>query len=164
MLLSLTILIQYSSSAMAPKTVLITDCSAGGSGSSLAEAFQRRGLLVFTTARTLSKMSRLKVVPNITLMELDITSSTSIAAALKSVASQTGGKLDYLINNAGQQMVMPTLDVNVEEAKKIFDSNFWGALAMSQAFAPLVIAAKGTVFNICSISGCVYTPWCSDLS
>ncbi|PQE19322.1 hypothetical protein CJF31_00009412 [Rutstroemia sp. NJR-2017a BVV2] len=143
------------------KSVLITGCSAGGSGSALAEVFQKRGLHVFATARTLSKMSHLNDLPNVTLLELDVTSSQSIAAALEAVKTQTDGKLDYLVNNAGQSMVMPALDADIEEAKKLFDVNFWGVIAMTQAFAPLVIAAKGTVVNICSISGYVNAPWMS---
>lgn len=48
---------------------------------------------------------------------------------------------------------MPTMDINIEEAKQMFDTNLWGALAIIQAFCPLVVAAKGTIMNICSISG-----------
>lgn len=143
------------------KSVLITGCSAGGSGSALAEAFQKRGLHVFATARTLSKMSHLKDLPNVTLLELDITISQSITAALDAVKAQTNGKLDYLVNNAGQSMVMPALDTDIEEAKKLFDVNFWGVLTTTRAFAPLVIAAKGTIVNICSISGYLNAPWMS---
>ncbi|PQE16146.1 oxidoreductase short-chain dehydrogenase reductase family protein [Rutstroemia sp. NJR-2017a BVV2] len=143
------------------KTVLITGCSAGGSGSALAEVFEKRGLHVFATARTLSKMSHLKDLPNITLLELDITSSQSITTALDIVKAQTNGKLDYLVNNAGQSMVMPALDTDIEEAKKIFDVNYWGTIATIQAFAPYIIAAKGTIVNICSISGYVNAPWMS---
>jgi 1-acylglycerone phosphate reductase len=146
------------------KTVLITGCSAGGSGSALAEVFEKRGLHVFATARTLSKMSHLKDLPNITLLELDITSSQSITTALDIVKAQTNGKLDYLVNNAGQSMVMPALDTDIEEAKKIFDVNYWGTIATIQAFAPYIIAAKGTIVNICSISGYVNAPWMSKLN
>jgi 1-acylglycerone phosphate reductase len=146
------------------KSVLITGCSAGGSGSALAEVFQQRGLHVFATARTISKMSHLKDLPNVTLLELEVTSSQSIAAALEVVKAQTDGKLDYLVNNAGQSMVMPALDTDIDEAKKLFDVNFWGVIATTQAFAPLVIAAKGTIVNICSISGYVNAPWMSKLN
>jgi 1-acylglycerone phosphate reductase len=145
------------------KSVLITGCSAGGSGSALAENFQKRGLHVFATARTLSKMSHLRDLPNVTLLELDVTSPQSITIALDAVKAQTGGKLDYLVNNAGQSMVMPALDTDIDEAKKLFDVNFWGVIATTQAFAPLVIAAKGTIVNICSISGYVNAPWMSKL-
>lgn len=141
---------------MAPKTVLITGCSAGGIGFELARAFQKQGLHVFATARSLSKLSELKTLPNVTLFTLDVVSSDSIAAAVEEVKAKTGGKLDYLINNAGMNYYMPALDMRIEEAKRMFDVNFWSVFEMMRAFAPLMIAAKGTIVNIGSVNG--YTP------
>jgi 1-acylglycerone phosphate reductase len=54
---------------------------------------------------------------------------------------------------------MPTLDVNVEKAKAMFDVNFWGMLARIQAFAPLVIAAQGTIVNTGSIVSVLNVPY-----
>ncbi|KAJ8066463.1 hypothetical protein OCU04_005523 [Sclerotinia nivalis] len=106
-------------------------------------------------------MSHLQDLHNVTLLELDVTNSQSIITALDAVKAQTNGKLGYLVNNAGQSMVMPALDTDIEEAKKIFDVNFWGVIAITQAFVPFVIAAKGTIVNICSISGYLNAPWMS---
>ncbi|KAL9116371.1 MAG: hypothetical protein Q9187_007106 [Circinaria calcarea] len=54
---------------------------------------------------------------------------------------------------------MPTLDFDIETAKSMFDINVWGMMRVTQAFAPLVIAAKGTVANISSIGTAVPSPW-----
>ena len=147
---------------MAPKTVLITGCSVGGIGHGLAIAFQKRGLHVFATARSLSKMSELSSLPNLTLLSLDVTSPTSIAAAVKSVEGKTGGRLDYLVNNSGSIYLMPNLDSDMEVGKKMFDVNVWGVLAVTQAFAPMIVKAKGTVVNNGSVAGLVYAPWQSE--
>ncbi|KAK9372467.1 uncharacterized protein V1513DRAFT_384756 [Lipomyces chichibuensis] len=144
---------------MAHKSVLITGCSDGGIGSALASEFQRRGLHVFATARTMSKMSLLEELPEVTLVALDVTNRTSISAAVELIKQATGGTLDYLVNNSGIGYVMPTLDVDIDEAKKVFDVNVWGLLAVTQAFAPLVIAAKGSIVNISSVGGTLYPPW-----
>lgn len=98
-----------------------------------------------------------------TLLELDITDSSSIEAAVQTVQKNTGGKLDILFNNAGQSMVFPALDSSIEDSKKLFDANLWGTIAMTQAFAPLVIAAGGSIVNVCSISGFLYAPWMGKL-
>lgn len=143
---------------MAPeaKSVLITGCSEGGIGAGLAEAFCEKGYHVFATARTTSKISRsLSQAPNVTVLPLDVLSSEAIAAAVTSVTKVTGGKLDVLVNNSGAVMVMPALDVSIEEGKQLFDTNFWSMLAMIQAFAPLLIKAKGCVVNNTSASGVV---------
>jgi NADP-dependent 3-hydroxy acid dehydrogenase YdfG len=142
-----------------PKTVLITGCSAGGIGSALAETFTERGLHVFATARTLSKMAHLEKRPNITLLELDVTSASSIHAAVETVMAITGGKLEYLVNNSGQSCVRPALDTDLERAKKLFDVNFWGAVDMIHAFAPLVIASRGTIVNVGTIASVLNVPW-----
>lgn len=130
---------------MSGKTVLITGCSAGGIGFSLAKDFQRRGLTVFATARDTSKMATLEKLPNTILLSLDVTSPSSISSAVEEVKSRTGGKLDYLLNNSGQSLHSPTLDTDIDDAVKLFDVNFWGVFRMIQAFAPLLIEAKGTV-------------------
>jgi 1-acylglycerone phosphate reductase len=59
---------------------------------------------------------------------------------------------------------MPTLDIDIEAAKGIFETNFWGPLACVKAFAPLVVQAKGVVVNNCSISSKVNVPWIGELS
>jgi 1-acylglycerone phosphate reductase len=145
------------------KSVLITGCSEGGIGYSLACAFQLRGLTVFATARSFSKMSSLRELADVILLELDVTSSADIAAAAEAVKAQIpGGKLDYLVNNSGRQYHRPTLDVDVEEGKRLFDVNFWGTLAMIQAFTPLLFRAQGTIVNIGSIVGYLHTPFSSE--
>ncbi|KAL4875628.1 NAD(P)-binding protein [Aspergillus karnatakaensis] len=143
------------------QTVLITGCSAGGIGSALALEFHKKGLHVFATARSLSKMSHLQSLPNITILELDVTNQPSINAAVETVRKQTDGKLDILVNNAGQSIVYPALDTNLQDAKGLFDVNFFAAIAITQAFAPLVVPSKGAIVNICSINGVMPVPWFS---
>ncbi|KAL8699429.1 MAG: hypothetical protein Q9201_006008 [Fulgogasparrea decipioides] len=144
---------------MTSASVLVTGCSAGGIGAALCHEFQRRGLHVFATARTPSKLGDLPKLPNVTTIALDVTSASSIADAVKLVEAKTGRRLDYLVNNSGAQYVMPTLDMDLGEAKRMYDVNVWGVIAMIQAFAPLLILAKGSIVNIASIAGYLYAPW-----
>jgi 1-acylglycerone phosphate reductase len=144
------------------QSVLITGCSEGGIGYALAEEFQKRGLHVFATARSLTKLDNLKRLPNVTLLTLDVVSAASIAAAVEAVKAQTNGRLDYLVNNSGTQYVSPILDLDIEMAKQMYEVNVWGVVAVTKAFAPLVIAAKGSVVNMASIAGCLYPPWMGE--
>jgi len=143
------------------KTVLITGCSVGGIGFALAKEFHKRGLIVFATARTVSKMAGLEKLSGIHLLALDVTDEASIAAAVEAVKAQTGGKLDYLVNNSGQGYFMPALDSNIEQGKKMFEVNFWGVLRVVQAFAPLLFEAKGTVVNNSSAAAVAHVPYMS---
>ncbi|KAF3402818.1 NADPH-dependent 1-acyldihydroxyacetone phosphate reductase [Talaromyces pinophilus] len=146
------------------KTVLITGCSDGGIGSALAKAFQSKGVHVFATARTVSKMTSLEQLPSVKLLSLDVTSSSSIDAAVDAVRKETNGTLDYLINNAAINQYYPALDLDIAEAKRMFDTNYWGALEVTQKFAPLLIPKKGTVISVSSISAHANIPYCSALA
>ncbi|KAB5532511.1 oxidoreductase [Coniochaeta sp. 2T2.1] len=138
---------------MSAKTVLITGCTDGGIGSGLAKVFAARGIRVIAAARSISKMSGLAALPNITLVELDVRSADSIAAAIKMVSAETLGSLDYLVNNAGVAYRCATLEIDDRMARDVFDVNFWGTVDMCRAFAPMVIKAKGTIVNVSSLGG-----------
>ncbi|PYH83329.1 NAD(P)-binding protein [Aspergillus uvarum CBS 121591] len=141
------------------KTVLITGCSAHGIGSALAQTFQARGFHVFATARSLPKMAHLADLPHMTLLELDVTSPEQIARAVAAVRAHTSGTLDYLVNNSGLPLVRPALETSLDEAQALFDVNFWGTVRVTQAFAGMVVAAKGCVVNIASLGGNMPVVW-----
>ncbi|KAF2491214.1 NAD(P)-binding protein [Lophium mytilinum] len=139
-----------------PLTVLITGTSIGGLGSSLALAFHARGHRVFAAARNPSKVTHLTAL-GITHIPLDVLSSTSSAAALAQVSALTGGTLDMLVNNAGGGYSIPLLDADLQKGREFFDLNVWSVLAVTQAFAPLLLKSAGqrgeaTVVNQTSIA------------
>ncbi|KXJ93121.1 dehydrogenase [Microdochium bolleyi] len=127
---------------MAPtqQTVLITGCSEGGIGDALCLEFHRRGLRVFATARNLKKVQHLAAV-GIETITLDVVDNGSIEAAVKIVSELTGGTLDYLVNNSGIGYQMPLLDADLDMARKLFEVNVWGVLAVCQRFVPLLAAS-----------------------
>lgn len=144
---------------MTNTTVLITGCSAGGIGTALVLSFQKCGYTVFATARSLKKIIDLASVPNVHLLELDVVDPRSIAAVVAKVKGRTGGSLDVLVNNAGQQYIMPALDADIDLAKTLFEVNYWGALRMVQAFSGMLIKVKGYVVNTGSGAGVVDIPF-----
>ncbi|KAL1852745.1 hypothetical protein Daus18300_012076 [Diaporthe australafricana] len=104
-------------------------------------------------------MSNLNGLPNVTMLKLDVVKPDDIKAAAETVTKQTGGTLDYLINNAGRNHFMPILDEDLDSVRSLFEVNFYGPLAITQAFAPLIIKAKGMIVYITSISGYVNVPF-----
>jgi len=90
---------------------------------------------------------------------MDVTDEASIASCAATVAKKTDGRLDILVNNAGGMFVMPLLDTDLAESKKLFDVNVWGMLAVTQAFAPMLVRSQGVVLNIASIAGAVRMAW-----
>ncbi|KAJ8128015.1 hypothetical protein O1611_g5622 [Lasiodiplodia mahajangana] len=95
------------------------------------------------------------------ILQLDVLSADSIADAVGSVTKETDGRLDILINNSGQNLVMPALDTTIEQGRKLFDLNFFAPLAMMQAFIPLLVKARGCVVNQSSAAGVMSMPFLS---
>ena len=146
------------------KTVLITGCSTGGIGWAMAKIFHERGFYVFATARDPSKAADLAELGNVEILELDVTVPQTISQSKDTVAKRTGGKLDVLVNTAGVEFVCPLLDVDVAEAKRLYDVNVWGPLTIVQAFTPLLIEAKGIVSNHSSIDAVLSQVWAGKLA
>ena len=86
--------------------------------------------------------------PAVVAVRLDVNDPQSVAAA----AAQCGD-VNLLVNNAGIARVMEsTLDPGwIDEARAIFETNFFGLVRMTQAFAPLIAArGGGAVVNVLS--------------
>ncbi|KAH8430655.1 SDR family oxidoreductase [Aspergillus melleus] len=143
---------------MVQKSVLITGCSEGGIGDALAKTFHRKGFRVFASARNTAKIQHLKDM-GLDIVELDVTSEESIKQAALAVKAATDGHLDILVNNSGTGYIMPLLDSDLSVAKKMFDVNVFAIVAVTQEFAPLLIASKGTIVNIGSVLGKMPLPW-----
>jgi NAD(P)-dependent dehydrogenase (short-subunit alcohol dehydrogenase family) len=133
------------------KTVLISGAT-GGIGLATAKAFQERGWKVWAGYRKeipkeLLENSSIRLIP------LDITDDAMVQNSMDALI-QEEGRLDALINNAGINIVGPEECLTIEEAKAIFEVNYFGALRLIQAAAPHMRKQKsGHIINISSASG-----------
>lgn len=135
-----------------PKTVLITGCSPGGIGHSMARQFHSRGYHVIATARSTSKIKDLAQL-GMTTISLEVTSEDSIQACLAEVQKLCPDGLDFLINNAGRNCTIPALDLDIADAKNCFETNVFAVMRLVQVFCPLLMQAKGTIVMIGSLAG-----------
>jgi NAD(P)-dependent dehydrogenase (short-subunit alcohol dehydrogenase family) len=151
---------EIAAATMSPcKSILITGCSAGGIGATTALVLAKRGHHIFATARTTSKIPEaLSSLDNVTVIPLDVASTSSVAGAVAAVTA-SGRGLDILINNAGAGYAMPVLDIDIDRAKEAFEVNLWGPLRTIQAFADLLIEGRGRVVNISTCGALAKTPW-----
>jgi len=141
---------------MQKPTVLITGCTKGSIGYSLAKEFAARDYHVYATTRRIQTMGDLDSIPNITLLALDVTSRESLLAAHAQITRETDGKLDVLYHNAGYRSLGMAVETSYDEAFKMFNANLFGIIEMNKIFADLVIASKGKIVFTGSVSG--YTP------
>jgi 1-acylglycerone phosphate reductase len=143
------------------RIALVTGCSAGGIGDALALRFAALGYRVLATVRNPAKAVHLEGVTGIELLTLDVSSAESTQALGATLRQRLHphGRLDVLVNNAGRGATSPLLDVDLAEAKSLWDTNIWGMLAVTQACAPFLIAAGGVIANISSVGGLLALPW-----
>jgi NAD(P)-dependent dehydrogenase (short-subunit alcohol dehydrogenase family) len=117
------------------QTVLITGTSSGY-GKATAELFLARGWNVAATMRQPkpdifgSQSEHLKVFP------LDVTNSRSVSKAIDE-ATSTFGKIDVLVNNAGIGVVGAFEATPIATVRELFETNTFGAMAMTHAVLPL---------------------------
>lgn len=126
------------------KTVLITGCSSGY-GLETARHFHAMGWQVFATMRT-PRTDLLPVSPRLHVLPLDVTRPESIARTLEAV-----GAIDVLVNNAGVGLFGAFEATPMATVRDIFETNTFGAMAMSQAVLPQFRARRsGLVVNVTS--------------
>lgn len=83
---------------------------------------------------------------------IDITKVDSIAEARKVIEAKSN-HLDILINNTGilGTVPQPAASFSVDEIRRIFDTNFFGTIQVTQEFIPLLQKAEvGRIVNVTS--------------
>jgi NAD(P)-dependent dehydrogenase (short-subunit alcohol dehydrogenase family) len=141
------------------KVWIITGTSKG-LGRAWAEAALERGDRVAATARDASTLDDLvdRYGENVLPLQLDVTDKASIDAAVATAHSRFG-RLDVVVNNAGYALFGAIEEVTVAQARAQFDTNFFGALCVTQAALPLLRAqSSGHIIQVSSIGGAVSFP------
>ncbi|GAB0146446.1 hypothetical protein EsHS_00006846 [Epichloe bromicola] len=143
------------------KTALVTGSGVGGIGGSLATELHEAGYFVFCAVRQTSAIRQV-LRPGMVAVELDVTSSDSVAAAARTVSARASDGLDVLVNNAGLATHRPALDLDVDGVvASMFDVNVLGVMRVVKAFSDLLIRARGCVVNIGSIAPILPLPYSS---
>jgi short-subunit dehydrogenase len=138
------------------KVVIVTGASEG-IGACLAAALRQRGAQLCLTARNEARLSA-AAGPDDLIVPGDVTEDTVRSAIVRSAIARWG-KIDILINNAGRGSYYPAATTPLDEARAVFELNFFAPLALSQLALPWLREARGTLVNIGSIAAEVSLPW-----
>jgi NAD(P)-dependent dehydrogenase (short-subunit alcohol dehydrogenase family) len=133
------------------KTALVTGASSG-IGEATAQRLAMAGYKVYGTSRRPAKTSE--------LLPLDVTSDESVAAVVKEVVRREG-RIDLLVNNAGFSVAPAGAEESsIEQARAIFDTNFFGIVRMTRAVVPQMRSQRsGRIINIGSVLGFLPAPY-----
>jgi NAD(P)-dependent dehydrogenase (short-subunit alcohol dehydrogenase family) len=124
-------------------TVVVTGGQRGLGKAIVAELLERGAAKVYASARA-PKPSQ---DPRVVSVELDVTEPGSVAALAARAADA-----DIVINNAGVLGARTLLDSDIEEVRAVFETNYFGALRVAKAFAPILAANDGgALVDIASI-------------
>jgi NAD(P)-dependent dehydrogenase (short-subunit alcohol dehydrogenase family) len=133
------------------KAVLVTGASTG-IGRKITERLAADGHFVYAGARKPQDLEALGKIPNVQAIRIDVTSASDIAHAVATI-TKAGRGLYGIVNNAGVGVSGSLQDTTEEDMQYVMNINAYGPWRITKAFAPLVIAEKGRVVTIGSISG-----------
>lgn len=143
--------------------MLVTGASSG-IGAAATHALAEAGFTVYAGVRNEDDGRRIGALhAAIRPLQLDVTSAAQIAAAAGVVRSG-GVRLVGLVNNAGIAIGGPLELVTVDELRGQFEVNCFGAIAVTQAFLPLLREGRSRVIFVGSIAGRVPMPYIGPYS
>lgn len=133
--------------------ILITGASSG-IGAITARFLSQKGFTVYGTSRQPKQdNSAFK------MLALDVQNKSSIEAAVQTIMKKEG-RIDVLINNAGMGITGPIEETPTEEMKRVFDTNFFGAIEVMKTVLPVMRMQKqGLIINVTSIAGYMGLPF-----
>jgi NAD(P)-dependent dehydrogenase (short-subunit alcohol dehydrogenase family) len=137
-----------------PKVVLITGASSG-IGQACARHLGRRGYQVFGTSRR----PQPRAEEPFELIPMDVTDEDSIHQGVATVLARAG-RLDAVVNNAGFGFGGAVEDTSIDEAREMFEANFFGMLRVCRAVLPHLRERRaGTIVNVSSLGGLFAQPF-----
>ena len=140
---------------MTGKIALVTGASSG-IGQATAERLARAGYKVYGTSRRGGHAG----ARSFEMLALDVTNDESVEAAVQQLM-QLEGRIDLLVNNAGFGVAPAGAEESsLEQARSIFDTNFFGIVRMTRAVVPQMRRqASGRIINIGSVLGFLPMPY-----
>lgn len=139
------------------KVVMVTGATSGF-GKATALHLAETGYKVYGFGRSVEATNE-KANGNLIMMRMDVNDSASVLEAVSAVVSAEG-RIDVLVSAAGLGIGGSIEDTSVEEAKGIFDTNFFGLMRVNNAVLPQMRAQKsGLIILVSSIGGLIGLPF-----
>lgn len=150
----------HAATAYQPLPVAIVTGASSGFGLGASVALAQHGHLVIATMRDMGKKRGLLekaagagVAERIHCFGLDVTNEPRIRELAEHVAAHFG-RIDVLVNNAGFAVAGIVEEIGLDDWRRQFETNFFGAVALAKAVLPIMRGQRrGRIINIGSVSG-----------
>jgi len=138
------------------KPVALVTGASSGIGMATAERLATAGYTVYGTSRRASAGGQ----QSYKMLALDVTRDESVEASVRELI-RLEGRIDLLVNNAGFGVAPAAAEESsIEQARSIFDTNFFGIVRMTRAVVPhMRRQGSGRIINIGSVLGFLPMPY-----
>jgi NAD(P)-dependent dehydrogenase (short-subunit alcohol dehydrogenase family) len=149
---------------MQRRNVALVTGSSSGIGFETVLLLARSGFHTYASMRNLEKSKKITEIANkkklpLQVVQIDVNDEGSVEEAIDKIVAENKG-IDVLVNNAGYGLFGSLEDLSIEEIKAQFETNFFGAIRLTQKVLPAMRMQNsgGTIVNVSSVGGLVGVP------
>jgi NAD(P)-dependent dehydrogenase (short-subunit alcohol dehydrogenase family) len=148
---------------MEKQSIAVVTGSSSGIGLETSLLLARNGFDTYATMRDTHKSDKIEKIANkenlpLEVLSMDVDNDDSVRNAIHKIIDEKK-KIDILVNNAGYGLFGALEDISIEEIKKQFETNLFGAIRTIKEVLPTMREQKnGIIINISSIAGVVGIP------
>ena len=148
---------------MEKQSIAVVTGSSTGIGFETSLLLARNGFYTYATMRDTLKSDKIEKIANkenlpLEVLSMDVDNDDSVRNAIQKIIDKKK-KIDILVNNAGYGLFGALEDISIEEIKKQFETNLFGAIRTIKEVLPTMREQKnGIIVNVTSIAGVVGIP------
>lgn len=148
---------------MEKQSIAVVTGSSTGIGFETSLLLARNGFYTYATMRDTFKSDKIEKIANkenlpLEVLSMDVDNDDSVRNAIQKIIDKKK-KIDILVNNAGYGLFGALEDISIEEIKKQFETNLFGAIRSIKEVLPTMREQKnGIIINVTSIAGIVGVP------
>ncbi|MFL6380307.1 MAG: SDR family oxidoreductase [Nitrososphaeraceae archaeon] len=146
------------------KQVAVVTGSSSGIGFETCLTMARNGYNTYATMRKIEgKTNQITYIAKnenlpLKVLQLDVDNDKSVLDAINRIVTEYGS-IDVIVNNAGYALVGALEQTSTEEIKAQFETNFFGAVRVTQTVIPVMREQRsGRIVNIISMGGRIAIP------
>ncbi len=150
---------------MSEQRIAVITGSSSGIGFETSTLLAKSGFYTYATVHKLEGegshhliVTAKKEKLSLEVTQLDVNSDESVTNSINSIAKKNN-RIDVVVNNAGYALGGALEETSMEEIRKQFETNFFGAVRVMQAAIPIMRKqGSGKIVNITSIGGRISIP------